>query len=60
MSELDNDGQRKRRTGIVLPSILILIGILLLLNNLGLVDWNVWGGAIARFWLSSSSQSGSN
>lgn len=49
MSELDNDGQRKRRTGIVLPSILILIGILLLLNNLGLVDWNVWG-AIARFW----------
>jgi len=49
MSEFDNDGQRKRRTGIVLPSILILIGILLLLNNLGLVDWNVWG-AIARFW----------
>ncbi len=50
MAELGNNGEkRRRRSSIVLPSILILLGILLLLHNLGLVDWNVWA-AIARFW----------
>ncbi|NLB73771.1 MAG: hypothetical protein GX795_07055, partial [Firmicutes bacterium] len=50
MAELGNNGEkRRRRSSIVLPSILILLGILLLLYNLGLVDWNVWA-AIARFW----------
>jgi len=50
MAELENNGQkRRRRSSIVLPSVLILLGILLLLHNLGLVDWNVWV-AIARLW----------
>ena len=50
MAELGNNGEkRRRRSSIVLPSILKLLGILLLLYNLGLVDWNVWA-AIARFW----------
>jgi hypothetical protein len=50
MAELGNNGQkRRRRSSIVLPSVLILLGILLLLQNLGFVDWNVWM-AIARFW----------
>jgi hypothetical protein len=50
MAELGNDGQkRKRRSSIILPSALILLGILLLLQNLGIVHWNVWV-ALARFW----------
>jgi hypothetical protein len=50
MAELGNSGEKRRRRGsIVLPLILILLGILLLLHNFGLVDWNVWV-AIARFW----------
>jgi hypothetical protein len=50
MADLGDNGQKRRRkSSIVLPSVLILLGILLLLYNLGLVDWNVWV-AIARFW----------
>lgn len=49
MAEPSNGGQKRRRTSIVLPSILILLGMLLLLSNLGVVNWSVWA-AIARFW----------
>ena len=50
MADLERNGEkRKRRRSIVLPSVLILLGILLLLYNLGLVDWSIWT-AIARFW----------
>jgi hypothetical protein len=49
MAQSGNNERKRRRTSIVLPSILILIGVLLLLYNLGLVDWSVWS-AIARFW----------
>jgi hypothetical protein len=50
MTDPGNDGQkRRRRSSIIIPSVLILLGILLLLHNFGLIHWNVWV-AIARFW----------
>lgn len=49
MAEPGNGGQKRKRTSIVFPSILILLGVLLLLSNLGVVDWSVWA-AITRFW----------
>jgi hypothetical protein len=38
----------ERRQGILWPIILIAAGVLLLLGNLGLLQWNVW--ELARFW----------
>jgi hypothetical protein len=50
MADLDrNEKKRSRRRSVVLPAVLILLGVLLLLNNLGLMNWSVWT-AIARFW----------
>lgn len=39
---------RKRR-GIVGPTLLILVGLVLLLNNLGVLPWSVWG-VVWRAW----------
>jgi len=39
----------RRRPRIVLPLILILVGVLLLLNNFGLLPWSIWG-ALIHFW----------
>ena len=50
MADLNNGGKaRKRKRSVVLPLILILLGILLLLNNVGLVTWSVWE-VIAKLW----------
>lgn len=50
MADVDRNGEkRSRRRSVVLPAVLILLGVLLLLNNLGLINWSVWT-AIARFW----------
>lgn len=38
-----------RRGGLVAPAILIALGILFLLNNLGLLSWAIWP-AILRLW----------
>jgi hypothetical protein len=37
------------RGGLLLPVLVIVAGILLLLNNLNVLDWSVWG-EIAKFW----------
>jgi hypothetical protein len=37
------------RTGFVAPLILIGLGVLFLLNNLGVLDWSIWE-AVFRFW----------
>lgn len=41
--------QSPRRGGIVWPLILILLGVSFLLNNLGIVSWNVWE-VMWRLW----------
>lgn len=41
--------ERKRRSGVVGPLILISIGLIFLLNNLGVLDWSIWA-AIWRLW----------
>jgi hypothetical protein len=41
--------ERKRRGGIVGPVVLIGVGVIFLLNNLGGVDWSIWQ-AIWRLW----------
>ncbi|MBV9354542.1 MAG: hypothetical protein JO023_03335 [Chloroflexi bacterium] len=40
---------RRRRGGTIIPLVLILIGVLLLLQNLGLVSADIWS-AIGRLW----------
>ncbi len=40
---------RRRAGGFVLPLLLVATGIGLLLNNLGILGWNVWN-AIIRLW----------
>lgn len=35
--------------GFILPLLVVCAGIVLLLNTLGLVAWDVWG-EISRFW----------
>ncbi len=42
-------GQRHRHGGILGPLMLILLGVLFLLNNFGIVGWNVWG-RLWRLW----------
>ena len=41
--------QRRPRPGIAGPLILIFLGVVFLLNNIGVVDWTVWD-VIQRFW----------
>lgn len=43
------DNKRSRRGGIVGPLILIALGAVLLLNNLGLLEWSVWE-VLLRLW----------
>lgn len=40
---------RVRRGGLVWPMILIAAGVVVLLNNLGIVSWNIWW-SLARLW----------
>lgn len=40
---------RRRRRGVVWPGILIALGIILLLQNFGLLSWAMWG-SLWRFW----------
>lgn len=42
-------GRRKKHGGIIGALFLIFFGILLLLNNLGIVDWTIWG-EFWKFW----------
>ncbi|HEX2185913.1 MAG TPA: DUF5668 domain-containing protein, partial [Chloroflexota bacterium] len=42
-------GRPRRRRSIVAPVLLIALGGLLLLNNLGVVPWDVWE-TLWRFW----------
>ncbi|MGD2105187.1 MAG: DUF5668 domain-containing protein [Anaerolineae bacterium] len=44
-----NERQYSRRGGIVGPVILIGLGTIFLLNNLGILDWSVWA-IILRLW----------
>ena len=44
-----SNGEKTQKGSIVLPIILIILGVLLLLNNFGLLDWNVWT-MVSRFW----------
>ena len=39
----------RRQTGFVFPVLLIGAGVLLLLNTMNVIDWNVWGN-IWRLW----------
>lgn len=49
MSENDNSKIVKRSKDIVFPLLLILCGVTLLFNNLGVLDWSVWY-VIFSFW----------
>ena len=44
-----SEEKRSRRGGIVGPIILIALGAVLLLNNLGLLEWSVWE-VLLRLW----------
>lgn len=39
----------RRRRSVILPSLLIIAGLVFLLQNLGVLSWDVWG-SVARFW----------
>ena len=43
------DRDSRRRGGIVGPAILIALGVVFLLNNLGLLEWSVWE-VVLRLW----------
>ncbi len=44
-----NEQNGRRQGGVVGPLILISLGVILLLNNLGLLDWTVWE-ILLRLW----------
>lgn len=44
-----DEGKRQRRGGLIGPLILIGLGVVFLLNNLGIVSWSVWG-MLLRLW----------
>lgn len=44
-----NGFSRRRYPHIVLPTLLIIVGTLMLLNNLGVLPWSFWG-SIWRLW----------
>lgn len=46
---MSNEIPRHRRGSLVGPAILIGLGVVLLLNNLGMLPWSVWG-TILRLW----------
>ena len=39
----------RRKPGLVGPTILIAMGVIFLLNNLGLVSWDIWG-TLLQLW----------
>jgi hypothetical protein len=39
----------RRRPGLVWPIVLLLVGFLLLFNNLGIISWSIWG-TLWQFW----------
>lgn len=41
--------ERRYRGGILFPLLIVALGVVLLLNNLGLTDWDAWD-ALARLW----------
>jgi hypothetical protein len=41
--------EREQHGGLVFPTMLVALGIIFLLNNLGLVSWDVWG-SIWQLW----------
>ena len=49
MSEMDEKRRDRRRGGLVGPVILIGLGVVFLLNNLGLLAWSVWD-VLFRLW----------
>jgi hypothetical protein len=49
MSEMDEKRRDRRGGGLVGPMILIGLGVVFLLNNLGLLAWSVWD-VIFRLW----------
>lgn len=44
-----NERKQERRVGIVGPLILIALGVIFLLNNLGVLDWSLWA-ILLRLW----------
>ena len=44
-----NSSQRKERDSLVGPILMVGAGILFLFNNLGWVDWSIWG-SLLRLW----------
>lgn len=49
MNPSSGAGWRPRSKSLVFPIVLIVAGVLLLLNNLGIVPWSVWL-SLARLW----------
>ncbi|MGC9358590.1 MAG: LiaI-LiaF-like domain-containing protein [Anaerolineae bacterium] len=49
MSNGHSSNEYRRRTGLVGPVILVTAGILLLLNNLGVLNWSIWN-ILFRMW----------
>jgi hypothetical protein len=47
--EMDERQKPRRRVSLVGPVILIGLGIVFLLNNLGILDWNIWD-VVFRLW----------
>lgn len=43
------EGKRDRRGGLIGPLILIGLGVVFLLNNLGILDWSIWE-ILLRLW----------
>lgn len=41
--------RERRRGGLVGPVVMVALGLVLLLNNLGVLDWNIWA-VLLRMW----------
>jgi hypothetical protein len=46
---MEQSGRQRRRGGLVGPTILIALGIVFLLNNLGYLSWGIWD-SLLRLW----------
>ena len=44
-----DERKRNRRGGLIGPLILIGLGVVFLLNNLGILDWSIWE-ILLRLW----------
>jgi hypothetical protein len=45
----DRTGQRRRPRGFVFPLLFVIVGVVLLLNNLGILPWSIWT-ALGQLW----------